>query len=149
MPVEQATEQTTISASPDRCFDIALDFDRYTEWAGDIKQVTVLERDDHGRGTKVAFRAGALGQSISYTLAYNYNAAPGVLSWVQVEGDITRQLDGSYIFDADGFGNTRMTYNLIVELKVPLLGFIKRRAEHRILHTALRDLKARVESLPS
>jgi hypothetical protein len=35
---------------------------------------------------------------------------------------------------------------LEAELKVPIPGFIKRRAEGRIMHTALRQLKARVEA---
>ena len=39
-----------------------------------------------------------------------------------------------------------MTYELAVELRVPLPGFIKRRAEGNIMHAAVRDLKARVES---
>ena len=145
---DEATERTTIKASPEHCFAIALDFDRYPEWAADIKSVEVLERDDEGRGTKVRFRAAAMGQSIRYTLAYDYADAPRTLAWVQTEGDVTRKLDGSYIFEpsADGTGGTDMTYHLVAELKVPIVGFIKRRAEHRILGTALRELKARAES---
>jgi hypothetical protein len=34
----------------------------------------------------------------------------------------------------------------VAELRVPIPGFIKRRAEARIMTTALRNLKARVES---
>ncbi len=45
-----------------------------------------------------------------------------------------------------GDGSTEVTYNLEVELRVPLPGFIKRRAQSRIMHTALEELKARVES---
>ncbi|HEX7166757.1 MAG TPA: SRPBCC family protein [Acidimicrobiales bacterium] len=143
---DEATQHTHIDAPPDECFAIALDFERYPEWAVDIKSVEVLERDGEGRGTKVRFRAGALGQSTRYTLAYDYANAPRVLAWVQVDGDITRKLDGEYVFDDDGTGGTNMTYHLTVELKVPLVSFIKRRAEARILGTALRDLKARAES---
>jgi ribosome-associated toxin RatA of RatAB toxin-antitoxin module len=144
---DEATERTTIAASPERCFAIALDFERYPEWAADIKSVEVLERDDEGRGTKVRFRAAAMGQSIRYTLQYDYGDAPRTLAWVQTDGDLTRKLDGSYVFEPapDGEG-TEMTYHLVAELKVPIVGFIKRRAENRILGTALRELKARAES---
>ena len=146
---DEATERTTIDASPERCFEIALDFERYPQWAADIKSVEVLERDDQQRGTKVRFRAAAMGQSIRYTLQYDYSDAPRTLKWVQTEGDITRKLDGSYVFEPtpDGDPNkTQMTYHLVAELKVPIVGFIKRRAENRILGTALRELKARAES---
>ena len=143
---DEATQQTHIDAPPDQCYAIAIDFERYPEWAGDIKSVEVLERDEQGRGTKVRFRAGALGQSTKYPLQYDYADAPRVLAWVQVSGDLTRKLDGEYVFDSDGQSGTNMTYHLTVELKVPLVSFIKRRAEARILGTALRDLKARAES---
>jgi hypothetical protein len=41
-------------------------------------------------------------------------------------------------------GATDVTYDLNIEVVVPLPGFVKRRAEVRILHT-LWELKARVE----
>lgn len=144
--IDEATEHTTIDASPEHCFAIALDFDRYPEWAADIKRVDVLERDPEGRGTKVRFRAAAMGQSIHYTLQYDYTDAPRTLAWVQTDGDVTRKLDGSYVFEPNAAGGTDMTYHLVAELKVPIVGFIKRRAENRILGTALRELKARAES---
>jgi ribosome-associated toxin RatA of RatAB toxin-antitoxin module len=137
---DEATERTTIDASPEDCFAIALDFPGYPEWAADIKSVEVLERDEQGRGTRVRFRAAAMGQSIRYTLDYDYTDAPRTLAWVQTE------LDGTYVFEPNDAGGTDMTYHLVAELKVPIVGFIKRRAEHRILGTALRELKARAES---
>jgi uncharacterized membrane protein len=146
---DEATERTTIQAPPEHCFAVALDFDRYPEWAADIKSVEVLERDEQGRGTKVRFRAAAMGQSIRYTLEYDYRDAPRTLSWIQTPGDITRKLDGSYVFEPsadDPANKTDMTYHLVAELKVPIVGFIKRRAENRILGTALRELKARAEA---
>jgi hypothetical protein len=87
-----------------------------------------------------------LGRSTSYTLSYDYSGAPRTLAWKQTAGDLTSKLDGSYRFDTAGDGSTEVTYALEVELRVPLPGFIKRRAQSRIMHTALEELKARVES---
>ena len=147
---DQATQVMVINASPQRCFDVAQDFERYPEWAADIKSVSVLERDAEGRGVRVQFRAAAFGRSTSYTLRYDYTRAPSELAWVQVIGDLTRRLDGAYIFSATSSGpdtSTEVTYHLVAELKLPIPGFIKRRAEGRIVHTALRELKSRVESI--
>lgn len=144
---EQATERMVVTASPDQCFAVSSDIDAYPGWAVDIKEVTVLERDELGRATSVTFRAAAFGRSTSYTLAYDYSEAPRVLSWVQTQGDITSKLDGRYEFDVLEDGRTQVTYHLEVEMKVPLPGFIKMRAQSRIMSIALRDLKARVESL--
>ncbi len=64
---------------------------------------------------------------------------------MQTDGDITRRLDGSYLLAPSGDGGTEIVYKLVVDLKVPLPGFVKRRAEGRIMGTALRELKAVVE----
>jgi len=104
----------------------------------------VLERDAQGRATKVEYRASALGRSTHYTLSYDYSQAPNRLSWSLAQGDIMRVIDGAYDFAAEGAG-TRVTYSLKIELIVPLPGFVKRRAEVRILHT-LKELKTRAES---
>ncbi len=143
---ETATERMVVTATPDRCFAISSDIDAYPEWAADIKEVTVHDRDDDGRPQLVTFRAAAFGRSTSYTLAYDYSQAPRVLSWVQTRGDITAKLDGEYVFEPAADGGTEVTYHLEVEMKVPLPGFIKMRAQSRIMSIALRDLKARVES---
>lgn len=145
--VEHATEHLNVGADPQRCWEVALDFPRYPEWAADVKDAQVLERDTEGRGTRVAFRAAAMGRSASYVLAYDYSEAPRSMSWHLVEGDIMRALDGTYVFETAADGTTDMTYHLAIELIVPIPGFVKRRAEGKIIGTALRELKRRVESL--
>lgn len=149
---DEATQVTMIQASPQRCFEAAMDFEHYPDWAPDIKAVSVLERDDQGRGLLVQYRAAAFGRSTSYALRYDYAEAPRKLSWIQVDGDLTNKLDGVYVF-AEVPGRTsptvdvtEATYHLLAELRVPIPGFVKRRAEGRIIHTALRDLKRWVEA---
>lgn len=142
---EQTTERIHIAAPPDRCYDVAVDFERYPEWAKDIKDVTVIERDEEGRGRHVEYRAAAMGRSVTYTLEYDYAKAPAEFSWTLVKGDLMRRTDGTYRFDADGDG-TRVTYDLAVDLALPLPGLVKRRAEARIVGSALKELKKRVEA---
>jgi ribosome-associated toxin RatA of RatAB toxin-antitoxin module len=145
---DRAHERSTVAASADRLWAVATDFERYPTWAHDLKQAQVLARDSEGRGTRVRFRAAAMGRSTSYTLDYDYGEAPQRLSWTLHEGDIMRRLDGYYEFtpvvgDAHA---TDVDYTLTVELVIPLPGFVKRRAETKVIHTALRELKAFVES---
>ena len=135
-----------IAGSPERCFAVVTDVERYPEWVSDVKQVDVLERDGEGRASVVRFRAGAFGRSTSYVLAYDYSEAPAELSWTQREGDITRSLDGCYRFAPIADGSTDVAYELEVELRVPMPNFVRRRAEGHIIHAAVRDLKSRVES---
>jgi ribosome-associated toxin RatA of RatAB toxin-antitoxin module len=146
--VDQATQQMVVGASPERTWDVLTNFADYPVWARDLKAVSVLERDEQGRGVLVAFRAAAMGRSTSYTLHYDYSAAPKVLAWKVAESDVTRKLDGSYeLFPVEGDAEaTNVVYNLVVELVIPLPGFVKRRAEGRIIHTALRELRDHLEA---
>jgi uncharacterized protein YndB with AHSA1/START domain len=142
---EQASQTTTIAASPERVWAIAADFESYPEWAKDVKDVVVRARDGEGRPVEVEFRASALGRSTHYTLSYDYAQAPDRLAWSLVRGDIMSTIDGAYVFSRLDDGGTEVRYDLVIELVVPLPGFVKRRAEVRILNT-VRELKARAEA---
>jgi uncharacterized membrane protein len=141
---DSASERIEITATPQRCYDVAVDFERYPDWAQDVKSVDVLERDDQGRAKRVEYRAAALGRSTRYVLEYDYSDAPAAFSWRLVEGDILRRLDGRYGFEADG-GATRVSYELTAEIGIPMPGFVKRRAAGKIMSTALKELKREVE----
>ena len=143
---ERATETIVVAADPDTVFSVAVDLEDYPEWVADLKSVVVSERDADGRPVVATFRAAAFGRSSTYSLRYDYAGAPALLSWVQEDGDLTSKLDGSYRFEASD-GGTLVTYQLEVELRVPIPGFVKQRAAQRIQGTALRELKARAESL--
>jgi len=44
-----------------------------------------------------------------------------------------------------GDGRSEVTYRLMVDLEIPVIGSIKRKAEKVIVDTALKGLKKRVE----
>jgi uncharacterized membrane protein len=142
---ETATESITIAAPTETVWRIATDIERYPNWAHDVKDVVVIERDDEGRPSQVEFRTSALGRSTHYTLQYDYTEAPRELAWTMVKGDIQRSIDGAYKFRPTDDGGTHVQYDLAIELVVPLPGFVKRRAERRILN-AIKEMKAFAES---
>lgn len=144
--VQRATESIVVNASPEVIYGVVTDFASYVNWVGDLKKIQVLERDAAGRPLEVEFRAAAFGRSTTYTLCYDYSRAPEQLSWIQTEGDLTEYLHGQYRFEpTTGGAGTKVTYDLEVELLVPIPAFIKARAAQRIQFQALRELKARAE----
>ena len=143
---DQATERIHVEASPERCFEAAVDFERYPEWAGEVKAAEILDRDCDGRGQRVRYRISALGKTIHYVLEYDFSDAPTGFSWKLVEADMLRALDGTYRFDDDGDGGTDLTYVLAVDIAFPMPGFMKRTAAGMIVQTALRDFKRYAES---
>jgi ribosome-associated toxin RatA of RatAB toxin-antitoxin module len=125
-------------------YGVVTDFEHYTDWVSDLKKIDVLDRDASGRPLEVEFRAAAFGRSTTYALRYDYDRAPEALTWHQTSGDLTATLDGEYRFEPQGDG-TLLTYDLEVELLVPIPAFIKSRAAYRIQSQALRELKAQAE----
>lgn len=146
--VDQATERTVVAAPPDACFAAAVDFASYPRWATDIKSARILSVDDAGRAVDVEYRAAAMGRSTTYTLRYFYGSNPCRLAWRLKDGDIVRRLDGEYEFlPVHGEPDAcEVLYHLAVDLSVPLPGFVKRRAEARIVRTALDDFTRHAEA---
>jgi uncharacterized protein YndB with AHSA1/START domain len=144
---DKARETVVIHAPVDTCFATLVDFERYPEWAGDLKQAEVVEHDADGNAVVVEFRAAAMGRSTTYRLRYDHSDAPHRLSWVLESGDLQRELDGAYSLrpSDEEEGSTEVEYELSVDLFLPIPGFVKRRAEARILRTALTDLTALIE----
>ena len=141
---DEAHERIGVAAAPQRCWEVATDYERYPTWAKDVKHVAVLTRDGDGRGARVEYRVAGLGRSIRYVLEYDYAEAPAAFSWKFVEGDVLRRLDGRYGFEAEDDG-TRVTYDLAVDIAIPLPGLLKRRAAGMIMGTALKELKKEIE----
>lgn len=148
--IDELQVTRVVHATPQQCHDLVADVENYPRWASGITDVNVLARDDHGRPTEVKFSAAAFGRSATYTLAYDHSDAPARIGWQLISGDILRQLDGHYRFETveTDEGSTAVSYRLAIELAVALPGFIKRRAEARIAHTAIDDLQKMLEVAP-
>jgi len=141
---DQTTASITVQAPPDAVMAVIADFEAYPEWAGAVKRAEVVSRLDDGRGERVHYVLDAGAIKDEYTLAYDWSE-PGTLRWRLVEGGMLKVLDGSYELADDGNGGTEVTYTLAVDVKIPLLGMIKRKAEKVIIDTALKELKKRAE----
>ena len=141
---EHAEGSIDIDATPKQIMEVISDFESYPDWVGNMEDVEVLERDRRGRGSVVAFRLRTPVLTAEYTLAYKYAPRDGGVAWSYLEGTLD-DLSGSYDLEPlDGL--TRVTYQLDVELGLPLPGLVKRQAAKQIVRSALNDLKRRVKS---
>ena len=142
---EQTTSSIVIAATPEEVMAVIADFPAYPEWAQGMKKVEVVEQGAAGRADKVHFELEAAPIKDSYTLAYEWDADRAV-HWHLVEGKMLKALRGSYLLAPTGAG-TEVTYKLTVEVAIPMIGLLRRKAEKVIIDTALKGLKKRVESL--
>ena len=142
---ESTESSITIDAEPADVMAVIADFEAYPEWTGAVKKAQVVKKGSGGRAKEVAFDLDAGAIKDSYTLAYTWKADREV-RWHLVEAEqIMKAMDGAYVLQDNGDGSTDVTYRLAVDVKIPMLGMVKRKAEKVIIDTALKELKKRVE----
>jgi len=141
---EQTTSSITIEAAPAAVMGVIADFGAYPGWAQGVKKAEPVDGGE--RPKQVYFELDASPIKDAYTLAYDWDGDHGV-TWSLVEGKMLKAMDGAYVLEDRGDGTTEVTYRLAVDISIPMIGMLKRKAEKVIIDTALKGLKKRVESL--
>ena len=151
--IERRVVTTTVQATVEECYAVGVDVQNYPNWIESLAEVEVESTDADGNPRRVRFEAAGLGRRASYVLAYILADAPNTLGWTLVTGDLARAIEGEYRFsDSTEYGGdptTTVEYELSIDLAVPLPGYVKRRAEDKIIEAALRRFKQEVERVAS
>src|SRR6266568_7759286 len=149
---ERTKSTIDIAAPPAAVLKVITDFEAYPEWAGEVKEARIVSMADAGAtpggaalARQVWYRMDAGALRDEHTLEYDYPSAEEV-RWTLVTSTMMRSLDGSYLVEASADGGSHVTYQLAVDVKLPMIGMIKRKAEKLIIDRALAGLKKRVEA---
>ena len=140
---EQSTESIVVDAPSADVMAVIADFASYPQWVAAVKKVEILETGPDGRAQRVHFVLDAGAVKDDYVLDYTWDGDRSV-SWTLVKGQMQKRQEGSYTL-AERDGATEVIYAITIDLSIPMLGMIKRKAEKVILDTALKELKKRVE----
>ena len=143
---DESTQSISIDADPADIMAVIADFANYPTWANSVKQADILETGEDGRARRVAFTLDAGIVRDQYELAYVWTGDERV-EWNLTTGQMMRAQHGTYTLRQDGPGRTHVTYTLSVDLIIPMLGLLKRKAERVVMDQALKELKKRVEGL--
>ncbi len=142
---EQTTSSIVIAADPASVMSVIADFESYPAWAQGVKKAEPVDASGD-RADQVYFELDASPIKDAYTLGYDWHGDESV-TWSLVEGKMLKKVDGAYLLEDRGDGTTEVTYRLAVDISVPMIGMLKRKAEKVIIDSALKGLKKRVESL--
>jgi hypothetical protein len=142
---DKTSSSIAVSASRETVMGVIADFGSYPDWATGVRSAEVLETDPDGHALRVRFGLDAGVIRDSYVLAYEWDGDSAVRWHLHEPGSMVTEMSGAYVLTADGPG-TKVSYELAVGTKVPMIGLLKRRAEKTIITTALKGLKSRVES---
>jgi uncharacterized membrane protein len=143
---ELSTSTITIDAPINAVRSILFDLGSYPTWSTAIKSAEVKETDDQGRATsvKVSIDAGMMKDRV--LLNYDWSAAPDRLEFSMEDADLLTAMNGAYITKAIDADTTSVTYELGVEVSLPIPAMMRTKAEKATIDQALAQLKAHAEN---
>lgn len=141
----RTSSDIVIDAPADHIMAVIADFAAYPSWATGVSEAEVRETGPDGRALRVHFALDATPIRDRYTLAYVWDGDASVTWSLDEAGSVLTSLDGAYLLAPAPGGGTTVTYQLRVDVSIPLLGMLKRKAEKVIIDTALKGLKRQVE----
>lgn len=143
---DESTQSIVVDAPAERIMAVIADLEAYPEWAQGVQQTEILETGGDGKPEQVRFTLDAGPVKDVYTLRYDWADDGMSVSWELVKGQMQRAQNGQYVLRPLAGGNrTEVTYTLSVELVLPMIGLLRRKAERVIMDTALKELKRRAE----
>jgi hypothetical protein len=141
---DRTSSSIMISASAPEIMAVIADFPAYPGWAEGITAAEVLSTAENGRAEQVRITLEAGPIKDTYVLAYDWSGDDAVHWHLDEAGTMLTGMTGAYRL-APGDGSTEVTYELAVDVRIPMIGMVRRKAEKRIIETALKGLKRRVE----
>jgi ribosome-associated toxin RatA of RatAB toxin-antitoxin module len=142
---EHTEADIVIAASAADIMAVVADVASYPEWTGAVKSAEVISVHPQGSPAKVRFVLDAGPIKDSYTLLYVWNIPESVTWSLAEQGTYLTGMKGGYHLADEGPGVTKVNYRLAVDVKIPIIGLMKRKAEKILIDTALKELKKRVE----
>jgi uncharacterized membrane protein len=135
------SREVVIEATPDEIMNVLFDLESLPEWSSFHRDVEVLERDDQGHPTTCRQVVRIVGISDEQVLAYTVHD-DGV-SWTLVSAKQQRAQEARYTLTPVG-DSTRVRFELMVDLTVPVPGFLIKRGAKGLMETATEGLRKRV-----
>jgi carbon monoxide dehydrogenase subunit G len=122
-------------------FDLA----KYPEWSTSIKSVEAITSDEQGRLTTGKFVIDAGMMKDKVTLDYDWSETPTKLSFSFNDADLLTGMEGSYSIKKIDEETTEVTYEMGVEISMPIPAMMRKKAEQATIDQALQQLKSHLE----
>jgi carbon monoxide dehydrogenase subunit G len=142
---DRTSSSITINASKQAVMAAIADFEAYPKWADGIKSAEVVAHgEDRAERVRFVLDAGPIRDE--YVLSYEWDGDDAVVWRLAERGKMLADMTGSYRLAEQADGAILVTYELAVEVAIPMIGMLKRKVEKRIIDTALKSLKRHVEA---
>jgi ribosome-associated toxin RatA of RatAB toxin-antitoxin module len=142
-PVSSST-QFEIKATPAEVMAAIVAVEDLPLWSTPHREVQIESRHEDGRPHRVKMTVSMLGISETQIVEYSWEG-DNVVRWNLIEGSQQKIQEGSYVLSPSGAG-TKVQFDLTVELKMPLPGFMVKKGQKMAVDVASKGLSKFVES---
>lgn len=145
----QTSATVTMAAGREEILAVLADVPGYPTWAKGLKNAEVVQEGPDGLVQVARFVVDSGPVKDDYTVRYSWptdrDAESVTVAWELVAGKTLSEMTGAYDVVALGPNQCEVTYRLVVGLRIPLPGIMKRKAEKAIIASALDGLRSRME----
>lgn len=139
-----------IAAPPGVVLDVIADVEKYPRWASTISAVTVRSFEGDGWADNVEFTSSRGPLKDTYVVDYDWDVhddGTGEVTFTLVTSALLSALDGVFSLSSRDEGRaTELSYELSLDVNVPILGLLKRRAEKSLVSSMVTQLKTYAET---
>lgn len=135
------TRELVIEATPKEILDIVADLESLPAWSSSHESVDVVERGEDGRPKVVKMKINTAGNADEQVVAYTWSDT--AVSWTLISSGRLNTQDGTYTLTPEG-DRTRLKFQLTVDPKAPVPGFLLKRVLKGSMETATDGLRKRV-----
>lgn len=139
-----ATRSITINAPVEKCFDVIIDYERYSEFLPEVKKTRAINR--RGNECDVQYEAEVV-KLIKYTVHLK-EERPTRVNWTYIDGDFMRDNKGGWLLEDLGGGQTKATYSIEIVLGPLVPKTIVNALVDTQLPKLLENFKKRIETRP-
>ncbi len=136
-----ANKDVDIDADPAAVLDVLADVEGLPSWSPVHKKIEVIDRFDDGRPHHVKMAVSILGINDEQVVEYTWTDT--TVSWDLVEGSQQKSQHGEYTLTPTAKG-TRVAFELTIDPKIPIPGFLIRKGTKTILEAATEGLRRQV-----
>lgn len=138
------SKEFDVNADPATVMAALVAVERLPEWSSAHKTVTVESTHDDGRPHRVRMTASVVGITDEQVVDYTFEGDEKLM-WTLVSSTQQKQQDGSYVLTPNADGGTHVAFSLTIDPKIPVPGFLVKKAQKMALDTASKGLIKFVE----
>jgi ribosome-associated toxin RatA of RatAB toxin-antitoxin module len=135
------SREVVIEASPEEILDVIADVESTPTWSSQYQSAEVLDSYDNGRPRRVKMKVKSVGITDEQVVEYSWTDTSA--SWTLVSAGQLKAQDASYTLTPDG-DRTKVTFDITIDLSVPLPGFVLKRVMKGAMETATDGLRKQV-----